>query len=124
MAKKQHQVVVAPRKAPTVPKAKFEALVRARHVAARKTREVAGQRVGMLVGMAACGAVGYLEKEEKMPDFGGVVPTVIGAVVLGFIGPMLIKGRAGSAMAEAGSALGGVAAYKLAKGAPLYESRS
>lgn len=117
MAKKA--AVVVRRAAPSVPKKKYEGLVHARLVAKKKAREVASRRMGTLVGVAACGAVGYLEKQGKLPAIAGFEPTLVLGVALGFIVPEVVKGTAGQMMAEAGAAVAGVAAYKLATGAPV-----
>lgn len=105
--------------APKVAKSRYEALVRARSHAASKTRQIAAQRAGSLTGIAACGLVGYLEKQGKMPSLGGFEPTLVAGLGLGFVVPHFIKGKAGQMCAEAGAALSGVAAYKLGTGAPI-----
>jgi len=105
--------------APKVSKNRYEALVRARSAASARTRQIAAQRAGSLTGIGACALVGYLEKQGKMPTFGGFEPTLVGGLTLGFIVPHFIKGRAGQMAAEAGAALAGVAAYKLGTGAPI-----
>lgn len=107
------------RRAPTVSKSRYEALVRTRSAAANRTRQIAQQRAGSLVGIAACAGVGYLEKQGKMPSLGGFEPTLVVGVALGFLLPALVKGKAGQMSAEAGAALCGVAAYKLGTGAPI-----
>jgi hypothetical protein len=87
---------------------------------AQKAAEVAGRRMGALVGVGAAYGVGYLEANGKMPTFpGGIEPTVVLGAVLGFVVPEFVKGKAGQMCAEAGAAVAGVAAYKLAMGAPL-----
>lgn len=100
-------------------KKKYEGLVRARAAAAGKARQVAAQRTGSLVGVAACAAVGYLEKQGKMPSMGGFEPTLVVGLGLGFILPALVKGKVGQMAAEAGAAIAGVAAYKLGSGQPM-----
>ena len=107
------------RVAPKVSKSRYDALVRARHAAASRTRQMAAQRSGSLVGIAACAGVGYLEKQGKMPTVMGFEPTLVAGVALGFLLPALVKGKAGQMAAEAGAALCGVAAYKLGTGAPI-----
>lgn len=119
MAFQKKQTAHLVRRAPSVPKARYEALVKARHAAQRKAGEVARQRMGSLAGVAACAAVGWAEKNGKMPALGGFEPTVVLGLALGFVVPSLVKGKAGQMCAEAGAALSGVAAYKLATGAPL-----
>jgi hypothetical protein len=105
--------------APKIAKSRYEALVRSRSHASQKARQIAAQRAGSLTGIAACGLVGYLEKQGKMPSFGGFEPTLVAGLTLGFIVPSFVKGRAGQMAAEAGAALSGVAAYKLGTGAPI-----
>jgi len=115
---KSHEIAIR-RTAPMVPKKKYEDLIQARQNAAKKAKEVASQRVGLIAGVAACGAVGYLERTNKMPSMLGIEPTAVLGVGLGLVLPMVIKGKAGAMAAEAGAALCGVAAYKLASGSPL-----
>lgn len=105
--------------APKVAKSRYDALVRARHAATSRARQVAAQRGGSLVGIAACAGVGYMEKQGKMPSLGGFEPTLVAGVVLGFLVPHFVKGKFGQSAAEAGAALCGVAAYKLGTGAPI-----
>lgn len=119
MKKKTASAVVVRRSAPMVSKAKYERLVHVRSVAAKKAKEVAKQRMGTLVGMAACGVIGWAEKNGKMPDMFGFEPTAVLGVGLGFVVPALVKGKAGQMAAEVGASVAGVAAYKLAAGAPL-----
>lgn len=111
--------LVVRRHAPMVSKKKFEGLRSSIVSKKKKASEVAQRRMGALVGAAACGVVGYLEKTEKMPKLpGGIEPTVILGLA-GLVLPEFVKGKAGQMIAEAGAALAGVAAYKLAAGAPL-----
>jgi hypothetical protein len=117
MAKRAHTIVR--HVAPKVSKTRYDALVRTRSAAASKARQVAAQRAGSLTGIAACGLVGYLEKQGKMPSTFGFEPTLVAGLVLGFVVPNFIKGKAGQMSAEAGAALSGVAAYKLGTGAPI-----
>ena len=120
--KSKGAAITVRRAAPMVPKKKYEGLIEARTRATKKAKEVAQRRLGAIVGVGACAAVGYLEKTGKIPAVGGFESTaVIGAVgvALGFLVPELVKGNAGQMAAEAGAAITGVAAYKLAMGAPL-----
>jgi hypothetical protein len=105
--------------APRVSKSRYDALVHARSAASARTRQIAAQRAGSLVGIGACALVGYLEQQGKMPSLGGFEPTLVAGLGLGFIAPQFIKGKAGQMCAEAGAALSGVAAYKLGSGAPI-----
>lgn len=105
--------------APKVAKSRYEALVRARSHAASKTRQIAAQRAGSLVGIGACALVGWAEKNGKMPSLGGFEPTLVAGIALGFVVPHFIKGKAGQMAAEAGAAISGVAAYKLGSGSPF-----
>jgi len=107
------------RSAPMVPKRKYEGLIAARAKAAKKAKEIGQRRMGSLIGVGACAAVGYLEKTGKMPSVAGIEPTVVLGVALGFLVPEVVKGPAGQMAAEAGAAIAGVAAYKLATGSPL-----
>lgn len=77
-----------------------------------------GARMGSLVGIGACAALGYAERTGKVPSLGGFEPSLVLGIGLGFVVPMLVKGKFGRMSAEAGAALSGVAAYKLAAGAP------
>lgn len=86
---------------------------------ARHAKAHAVDRMGSLVGIGACAAVGYLERSGKMPSLGGYEPTLVVGLLLAFGVPMVVKGKHGQMAAEAGAALSGVAAYKLAAGAPL-----
>jgi hypothetical protein len=79
----------------------------------------AGARAGALVGIGACAALGYAERMGKVPSMGGFEPSLVLGLVLGFGVPMLAKGKLAAHAAEAGAALSGVAAYKLAAGAPM-----
>jgi hypothetical protein len=54
-----------------------------------------------------------------MPSLGGFEPTLVAGIVLGFVVPHVVKGKAGQMAAEAGAALSGVAAYKLGSGSPF-----
>ncbi len=122
MANTKHrpsQAITLRPRAAVVPKRKYEALINAKQSAKKKAREVAGRRMGTLAGVAACAAVGYLEKSGKMPAMMGFEPTLVLGIGLGFIVPEVVKGNAGQMMAEAGAAIAGVAAYKLASGAPI-----
>jgi hypothetical protein len=113
--------VPARRATPTVSKSKFEALQRMHSNTMKRAREVAEERVGTIVGWGAAGAVGYIEKEGKMPDMGGVEPTLVIGGLLAFGVPMLVRGKLGAYAAEAGSAIGAVAAYKVGRGYPIYQ---
>lgn len=105
--------------APRVAKSRYDALVHARSAATARTRQIAAQRAGSLVGIGACALVGYLEQQGKMPTMGGFEPTLVAGIGLGFVVPQFIKGKAGQMCAEAGAALSGVAAYKIGSGAPI-----
>lgn len=111
--------IVVKRSAPTVSKARYEKLVHARRAAVSRTKAHVAQRAGSLVGIAACAAVGYAEKQGKMPTLGGFEPTLVAGLALGFLVPAFVKGKAGQMCAEAGASLTGVAAYKFGTGAPL-----
>lgn len=111
--------VVVRHKAPTVSKNKYENLVRLRSAAVKRAGQETKQRMGALAGVGACAAVGYLERNGKMPSFGGFEPTAVIGLALGFVLPAFVKGNAGRVLGEAGVAVAGVAAYKLGTGAPL-----
>lgn len=101
------------------------------HSRLRRVGAVAGKRIkkhaqkhafanaGALVGVGACAALGYAERAGKVPSLGGYEPSLVGAIVLGLAVPMLTKGKVATVAAQAGAALGGVAAYKLGAGAPV-----
>ncbi len=116
MAKRSQQLV---RRAPSVPKARFEALQLARSAATRRAKVAAQQRVGSLVGAATGYGLGYLEKKgHKLPTVGGVEPTLMAGLVLTF-GPTLLgagNSRLGQVAAEVGSAALGIASYKAGLG--------
>lgn len=121
-ATKSAIVVSAPRRAPMVSKAKFEALKDAAKNKSKRTREVAARRAGTLVGVASAGAVGYLERTGKLPPkFTSVAALGVAGGVLAFVMPEtgMGKGKLGGMMAEAGASLLGVAAYKLGAGQPI-----
>lgn len=102
-----------------------------RHSRGRRLARVAGKKVahhakknvsarlGSLVGIGACAALGYAERQGKVPSLGGYEPSLVIGLALAFVAPMVVKGKAGAACAEAGAALTGVAAYKLGAGAPM-----
>lgn len=114
---------LARRSAPSAAPRRRSRLARIGRVAGKRMKKHAvkhaGERAGTLVGIAACAAVGYAERQGKMPALGGFEPTLVLGLVLGFGVPMLVKGKYGNMAAEAGAALSGVAAYKLSSGAPL-----
>lgn len=107
------------RRAPSVPKKRFEALQQARSRAVAKGREVAAKRVGTLVGAATGYGIGWAEANGKMPARLSS-PAAIGGIgaVAALVLPSYIKGRAGAALAEAGAAMLGIATYKLGTGVP------
>ena len=111
------------RRAPSVPKKKYEMALRGARSANARAKRVANERIGTLVGMGTGYAVGRLERSgKKLPTVGGVEPTAVCGAALAFLPSMLGigGGRLGTIAAEAGSALLGLAAYKVGKGiAPL-----
>lgn len=116
MAKKSAVVV---RRAPSVPKARFEMVQRLTAAKAKRTREVAAKRVGTLVGAAAGAACGWAEKNGKVqPKFTSPVALAVAGAVLSFVLPetSMGRGKLGQASAEAGAGLLAVAGYKLGQG--------
>jgi hypothetical protein len=119
MAKKTQQLA---RRAPSVPKARFEALQLARSAATRRAKVAAQERVGAVVGAAAGYGLGYMEKKgHKLPSIGGVEPTLLAGLALTF-GPTLLgqgNSKLGRVAAEFGSASLSIAAYKAGLGQPM-----
>jgi hypothetical protein len=113
---------LAPRRAPSVPKARFEALQLARSAATRRAKVAAQERVGAVVGAAAGYGLGYMEKKgHKLPSIGGVEPTLLAGLALTF-GPTLLgqgNSKLGRVAAEFGSASLSIAAYKAGLGQPM-----
>lgn len=108
------------RRAPTVSKAKYEGLARARSAAVRKSKEVASARAGVVTGAVAAYLVGHFEKAgKKLPTVGGIEPTALYGAALAFGVPMFVKGKVGTMAAEAGAAVLGIAAYKAGMGQPM-----
>jgi hypothetical protein len=97
------------------------AKVQARTMAAtRRAGQEAKQRKGMLVGLGAAAALGYAQKNGYAPpSVMGVNTTLAAGVVLGLVGPMLVKGEMGRSLEQAGCALLGVAAFNIGAGQPV-----
>lgn len=121
MAKSKSQSL-APRRAPTVSKARFEALQLARSAATKRAKDAAQQRVGAMVGAAAGLGLGYLEKKgHKLPSVAGIDPTLLAGVVLTFGPTIMGQGRTklGQVAAEAGASALAIAMYKAGLGQPM-----
>lgn len=118
MAFKKQVAVV--RRAPSVPKKRYEALVRVRQASAKRLKEVGAKRIGVLVGAATGYGVGYIEANQKL-EAKFTSPAALGAAgfVASFVLPGLVKGKGGVAAAECGAALLGIALYKAGLGQPL-----
>jgi hypothetical protein len=105
-------------KAPTVSKKKYELARRTATAAAQRSRRVATERFGTLVGCATAFGVGRYESNgKKLPSFGGVEGTALWGGALAF-GPSLLgfgSGKLGNVAAEVGASLLGVACYKAGK---------
>jgi hypothetical protein len=119
-AKRKGGSVVVHRRAPSVPLKKFEAIKSRTALAARKGREVAAKRAGTLVGAGAAYAIGWLQANQKVdPKY--LSPAILGGVGAGltFFVADRVRGQVGAALAEAGSAALGVAAYRAGLGEAL-----
>jgi hypothetical protein len=103
------------RRAPMVSKAKYETLVRARAAVARKAREQASERVGMVVGVAAAGALGFANGRgwlDKVPQPGGIPTSFVVGGALAAVG-MMMTGKASTYVLEAATATLAVGAYQM-----------
>lgn len=115
------KTAIAVRRAPTVPKKKYEMALAARNAAGRRAREAAEERIGVVVGAVAGYGIGALEKKgTRIPTVAGIEPTLLYGGLASF-GPALlgIRGRAANIIAEAGAASLGIAAYKFGLGHPM-----
>ncbi len=102
-----------------VSRKKLDAIKSAGLNRAKRAREVAARRTGTIVGAAAGGLAGYLERTGKVsPKFTSPVAFAGLGVVLAFVAPetSIGKGKLGQALAEGGSALLAVGAYKMGLG--------
>ena len=120
MAKRAAAIAI--RRAPSVPKKKYEMAQRMAAAKGKRAREIAAKRTGTIVGAVAGGTIGYLERTGKIsPKFTSPVALGVAGVVLAFVAPetSMGKGKLGAALAEAGSAALAVAAYKAGQGQPM-----
>lgn len=111
---------IAVRRAPSVPKSKYENIVRLQSSAKKRAKEMASERIGIIVAAGAGAAIGLAEKKgTALPTVGGIQPTILYGAILAFVVPEMTKGKLGRMSAEAGAGLLTLGAYKLATGAPL-----
>ena len=102
-----------------VSRKKLDAIKQAAFNRSKRAREIAGRRTGTIVGAAAGGLAGYLERTGKVsPKFTSPVAFAGMGMLLAFVAPetSLGKGKLGQALAEGGSALLAVGAYKAGLG--------
>lgn len=107
------------RSTPMVSRKKLDAIKTAAFSKAKRGREIAARRTGTIVGAAIAGGAGYLERTGKVsPKFTSPVAFAGIGILLAFVAPetSLGKGKLGQSLAEGGSALLAVGAYKAGLG--------
>lgn len=118
-ATRRRGAIVVRRSTPMVSRKKLDAIKASGLNRAKRAREVAARRTGTIVGAAAGGLAGYLERTGKVsPKFTSPVAFAGMGVLLAFVAPetSIGKGKLGQALAEGGSALLAVGAYKAGLG--------
>lgn len=105
---------LAPRRAPSVSKSKYEALESRLVRAGQKTRAVASKRENGIIAIGAGVALGVMAKKGKnLPTVGGIDPALLYGAALFIAGPELLKGKNGERLGALGQGMLTVAAFNV-----------
>jgi hypothetical protein len=106
------KAALAPRKAPTVSKSRYEALESRLVRAGTRAKAVAQKRENGVISIVTGVGLGLLAKSgKKLPTVAGIDPNLLYGGALFLLGPELMKGKNGDRLAALGTGMLTVAGY-------------